>query len=216
MTSHSAALTRSLLWTRHDRVSLEHFQLQETSAGIRLSGTILTIEGTQPLRVQYTVQCDRGWATRSVGVDCTHGAASRELELIVDDQKRWWSEGKEIAAVAGCIDVDISLSPSTNTLPIRRLSLAPGGESDVVAAWIRFPDLVIEPLPQRYVRTGENLYRYASDGGAFTADIEVDELGLVVSYPPAWERVIQEVRVGDQESGGGREWVAGEDGVFPT
>ena len=190
MTSRSAPLTRSILWTRRDRVSLEHFRLQETPAGIRLSGTILTIEGTQPLRIEYTVQCDRDWATRSVRIDCTQGAASSELELIVDDQKRWWSEGKEIAAVAGCLDVDISLSPSTNTLPIRRLSLARGGASDVIAAWIRFPDLVIERLPQRYERTGENLYRYASNGGAFTADIEVDELGLVVRYPPAWERLV--------------------------
>jgi len=185
-----ATITQSVLWKRNDRISLEHFQLQETPAGIRLSGTILTMEGTQPLRVEYTVQCDRGWATRSVRVGCTCGAASSELELIVDDQKRWWRDGREIAAVAGCIDVDISLSPSTNTLPIRRLALADGEGSDVVAAWIRFPDLVIERLPQRYVRTGANRYRYASDGGAFTADIEVDELGLVVRYPPAWERVI--------------------------
>lgn len=185
-----ATITQAVLWKRNDRTSLEHFQLQETPAGIRLSGTILTMEGTQPLRVEYTVQCDRGWATRSARIGCTHGAASSELEVIVDDQKRWWRGGKEIAAVAGCIDVDISLSPSTNTLPIRRLALAHGEGSDVVAAWIRFPDLAIERLPQRYVRTGGNLYRYASDGGAFTADIEVDELGLVVRYPPAWERVI--------------------------
>jgi hypothetical protein len=109
--------------------------------------------------------------------------------LTADDQRRWWSDGKELVDVAGCVDVDISLSPSTNTLPIRRLSLARGEERDVVAAWIRFPDLAIEPLPQRYVRSGESLYRYSSGGGAFTADIEVDDLGLVVKYPPAWERV---------------------------
>ena len=180
---------RSLLWNRRDRVSLEFFQMTEGKAGIRLSGTILTVEQAQPLRVEYTVQCDHGWATRSVRVECTHGAASRELELIVDDQKRWWTEGKELPEVAGCIDVDVSLSPSTNTLPIRRLSLAGGGASDVVAAWIRFPDLVIERLPQRYERTGDRLYRYASNGGAFTADIEVDDVGLVVRYPPLWERV---------------------------
>lgn len=188
MTSRSAPTT--VLWTRHDRVSLEFFQLHEAPAGVRLSGTILTVEERQPLRVDYTVQCDRDWATRSAHIAVLNGSASKELELMVDDQKRWWSEGKHIAQVDGCIDIDISLSPSTNTLPIRRLSLTRGGESDVAAAWVRFPDLAIERLPQRYVRSGENLYRYASDGGAFTADIEVDDLGLVVRYPPAWERVI--------------------------
>jgi uncharacterized protein len=183
-------MNTSLLWMRHDRVSLEYFELREAAEDARLSGTIVTADDGKPLRVAYTVYCDRAWATRSVRVAVDHGSASRDLVLTVDDQRRWWSEGTALASVAGCIDVDISLSPSTNTLPIRRLSLAPGEERDVVAAWIRFPDLAIEPLPQRYVRTGERLYRYSSDGGAFTADIEVDDLGLVVRYPPAWERVV--------------------------
>lgn len=181
---------RSLLWSRRDQVSLEFFQLHEAPGGVRLSGTILTVEDAQPLRVEYVVQCDRAWATRSARIAVLHGSVSKELELTVDDQKRWWSDGQPIAAVEGCIDIDISLSPSTNTLPIRRLSLARDGESDVVAAWVRFPELTIEPLSQRYVRSGESLYRYASNGGAFTADIEVDELGLVVRYPPLWERVV--------------------------
>lgn len=58
------------------------------------------------------------------------------------------------------------------------------------AWWIRFPDLTIERLRQRYVRSGDTLYRYSSNGGAFTADIEVDDEGLVVRYPPLWDRVI--------------------------
>lgn len=181
---------RALLWTRRDRASLEFFQLHEGSAGVRLSGTILTVEKAQPVRVEYTVQCDREWETRSARITILHGSASKELELTVDDQKRWWSDGKHIPDVDGCIDIDISLSPSTNTLPIRRLSLARGGESDVVAAWIGFPDLTIERLPQRYVRSGDTLYRYSSNGGAFTADIEVDDLGLVVRYPPLWDRLM--------------------------
>jgi hypothetical protein len=186
----SPPVIRSLLWTRRDQISLEYFQLHQARDDVRLSGTVLTSHDGKPLRVEYAVHCDRSWVTRSVRIGLMHGAASRELTLTADEQRRWWSEGKELAAVAGCIDVDISLSPSTNTLPIRRLSLALGGASDVVAAWVRFPDLTLEPLSQRYVRTGELLYRYASAGGAFTADIEVDELGLVVRYPPAWERVV--------------------------
>jgi hypothetical protein len=178
----------SILWTRRDAISLEYFQLYEAPNEIRLSGTILVAHDGQPLRVEYVVNCDRDWSTRSVRIALADGSGSREMRLLVDDQRRWWSEGKELTEVAGCIDVDISLSPSTNTLPIRRLSLTQGEERDVVAAWVRFPDLAIERLAQRYVRTGESLYRYSSGGGAFTADIEVDDRGLVVRYPPLWER----------------------------
>ena len=189
MAFRSPPTIQTVLWTRRDQVSLEYFELREAAEDVRLSGTILTSHEGQPLRVAYTVYCDREWATRSVRVAVDYASTSRDLVLTVDDQRRWWSEGKELAGIAGCTDVDISLSPSTNTLPIRRLSLAPGESSDVVAAWIRFPDLVIERLQQRYQRTGESLYRYSSNGGAFTANIEVDDLGLVVRYPPAWERV---------------------------
>lgn len=181
---------RSVLWNRRDQISLEYFQLRQGAEEITLSGTVLTSDDGKPLRLEYAVRCDPSWATRSARVNLTLDAASSELSLIVDEQRRWWRDGKELVEVAGCIDIDISLSPSTNTLPIRRLSLASGDEGDVTAAWIRFPELTVEPLPQRYVRTGERLYRYSSAGGAFTADIEVDELGLVVSYPPLWDRVV--------------------------
>jgi hypothetical protein len=59
----------------------------------------------------------------------------------------------------------------------------------VSAAWVKVPDLTLEPLPQRYLRTEEGRYRYQSRGGDFTADIDVDEMGLVTRYPPLWERV---------------------------
>lgn len=190
-TPPSPPVIRSVLWTRRDQVSLEYFEFHHSSGDIGMSGTVLTSHDKKPLRVDYILHCDPSWATRSVHIFLTHDArSSKALNLTVDDQRRWWSEGKELVAVAGCVDIDISLSPSTNTLPIRRLSLAAGEERDVSAAWVRFPELTVEPLPQRYVRTGEFMYRYASDGGAFTADIEVDELGLVVRYPPAWERVV--------------------------
>ena len=182
-------VVRSLLWNRRDEISLEYFELQESAKGVRLKGTVLTSAEHEPLRLEYTVDCDRAWVTRSARLNLTHAGVSRDLTLTVDDARRWWIDGREFPAVAGCIDVDISLSPSTNTLPVRRLALARGVESDVTAAWIRFPELTVEPLPQRYIRSGDRLYRYSSSGGEFTADIEVDELGLVVSYPPLWERV---------------------------
>ena len=183
-------ILRTVLWSRRDQVSLEYCQLEQLRDDFRLSGTVLTSHDGKPLRLEYMVLCDESWVTRSVRLILTHDAASRELTLVADDQRRWWHEGEELPAVAGCVDIDISLSPSTNTLPIRRLSLARGESRDVTAAWVRFPELAVEPLTQCYERTGERLYRYSSGGGAFTADIEVDELGLVMRYPPLWERVI--------------------------
>jgi hypothetical protein len=97
--------------------------------------------------------------------------------------------GVEAPAVEGCVDVDLEWSPSTNTLPIRRLALAVGASSgSIVAAWIRFPALTLEPLPQAYARRSERSYRYTSGGGSFAADLEVDAEGLVVEYQGVWRR----------------------------
>jgi hypothetical protein len=130
------------------------------------------------------VSCSRAWETRSASIGLSAGDATRELRLA--------AEGPGVAGLAGCADVDVSLTPSTNTLPIRRLGLldlAVGESREVTAAWVRFPALSVEPLPQRYTRLAARRFRYESGGGAFRADLEVDDLGLVVSYPPFWRRV---------------------------
>ena len=47
--------------------------------------------------------------------------------------------GADSRAVDGCRDIDLNFSPSTNVLPIRRLSLDVGDQAAVRAAWLRFP-----------------------------------------------------------------------------
>ena len=187
--SEGQPIFRSVVWRRNDRIALENFELRMHANAILLSGTVLMVDEGATLRAEYEVRCDHGWVTRSVRVALRRGVESREMALVTDDRRRWWRDGRELAAVAGCVDIDLSISPSTNTLPIRRLALAPGESRDVIAAWVKFPELSVEPLSQRYLRTEDGRYRYQSNGGAFTADIDVDDMGLVVTYPPAWERV---------------------------
>lgn len=95
-----------------------------------------------------------------------------------------WTNGAEpLPNLRGCEDIDLNISPSTNTLPIRRLGLRIGESAEVSAAWIRFPECVVEPLPQRYTRLAERRYRYESLGSRWTGEFDVDEDGLVVDYP---------------------------------
>lgn len=88
----------------------------------------------------------------------------------------------------GTKDVDLGFTPATNTLPVRRLSLEAGATASVTAAWVKFPDLTMEVLPQRYTRLNAVHYRYESAGGTFVAELEMDELGIVVQYGNWWKR----------------------------
>jgi hypothetical protein len=182
------SLQRALLWSRVGAPGSEYFALWEETDGWRLEGHVVTIADSAPLRVSYEVRCDPAWRTREVQVRMVSEGRTTDLRLESDGQGTWWRAGADLPAVRGCLDADLSVSPSTNTLPIRRLDLRVGESADVVAAWVRFPSLAIEPLPQRYTRVGEREYRYESGGGTFTAVLTVDELGLVTDYPGGWQR----------------------------
>jgi hypothetical protein len=106
-----------------------------------------------------------------------------------DDSGDWWRDGERMPDLEGLVDIDLAISPSTNTLPIRRLTLDVGGEASTDAVWVQFPSLSLGQLAQRYTRTADRRYRYESDGGSFVADLDVDAQGLVVRYGDVWERV---------------------------
>ncbi|HEY7215099.1 MAG TPA: putative glycolipid-binding domain-containing protein [Thermoanaerobaculia bacterium] len=181
--------SKAILWQRVQGTGLERFELNRITDGWALRGTILALDEHGPAQADYEIFCDTGWRTRRVNVRVREGGEERSLRLAVEDG-RWYADDTEQEAVRGCIDVDLSWSPSTNTLPIRRLGLQVGENSGpITAAWVRFPALTIEPLPQEYERLAERRFRYSSRRGAFTAELEVDDDDLVIDYEGIWRRV---------------------------
>jgi uncharacterized protein len=177
----------AVVWTRIDATGLERFEMRPDPTGWTLRGTILLVHERAPFEARYEVTCDQAWVTRAVVIDLRGPDGDRSLRLTAD-AGRWYDGGVERDAVRGCVDVDLGWSPSTNTLPIRRLDLAVGEERGVTAAWVRFPELVLEPLPQQYRRLSERRYRYSSARGRFVAELEVDDQGLVTTYGQLWVR----------------------------
>lgn len=177
----------SILWRRVDKPGHESARLVPRAPGWHLVGTAVFAHEGRPCRLDYRVVCDARWQTVSTVVAGWVGSDAVEIELSVDAARRWCVNGAEHPAVAGCVDVDLGFSPSTNLLPIRRLDLAVGAAAEVRAAWLGFPSLALEPLPQVYHRRAAQAYRYESAGGRFVRDIEVNAAGFVTSYPDLWE-----------------------------
>jgi len=177
---------RAVLWRRHEPMGTESFLLSSDEGGWHLEGQVVGILDHKPAHVRYRIACDPAWRTLAAEISLDRVGAQRELHVTVRDGGSWWLEGQEDPRLRGCTDIDLEVSPSTNTIPIRRLNLTVGGEADVTAAWVRFPGLTVEPLHQRYTRTAANRYRYAS--GNFATDIDVDELGLVTRYEGGWSQ----------------------------
>jgi uncharacterized protein len=98
----------------------------------------------------------------------------------------WLVNGQERPDLQECRDVDIGVTPATNTLPIRRLELQVGESRKLVAAWLRFPELDVIPLKQRYTRIDEETYLYESVMSGYKAELIVDEDGVVQTYGGEW------------------------------
>ncbi|NMO20447.1 putative glycolipid-binding domain-containing protein [Pyxidicoccus fallax] len=184
-----ARCLRALVWRRMDPPGTEYFELRESADGWELAGSVVLADEGVPCAADYTIHCDARWATREARIRLRREGVEQSLSLRVDAQRRWWRGDEEVPQFRGCTDIDLAFTPSTNTLPIRRLALDVGKGSDVTAAWVRMPDLSLVTLPQRYTRLTQSRYRYESNGGSFVAEVETDELGLVLTYPPGWERV---------------------------
>ncbi|MGH3005938.1 MAG: putative glycolipid-binding domain-containing protein [Gaiellaceae bacterium] len=172
-----------VLWVS-SQGGMERCVLERTEGGRRLRGTaLLAVEGA-PVEARYTVDIDPSWRTTDVSVVVEFaGGDVREPALLGE----LWSGKERPPELEGCLDVDLGFSPSTNTLPIRRLGLPVGEAADVAAVWLRWPDLTVERLDQRYDRIGRDLYRYSS--GRFSSVLKVDEEGLVLEYGDYWRVV---------------------------
>jgi hypothetical protein len=161
--------------------------MHERDEGVLLDGTAVFLDSGRPVRLDYRVWCDRDWRTRTARVVGWIGTGEVEIDISVDTAGTWRSNGAVYAAVMGCEDVDLSFTPATNVLPIRRSRLVVGTRVAVRAAWLRFPEFTLETLDQTYERVGATQYKYASRGGAFTAMLDTNDVGLVRNYPGLWQ-----------------------------
>ena len=189
--------TRRVAWRRSDEVQTdEHCTLTQRDTGLSLVGTVLGAEDGAPVRIEYRVLTDADGMTTAAHVRDLRGFEQRTLTLERDAKGNWTVDGAKVRGLKGATDVDLGCSPSTNTLPIRRLHLGVGASKTIKAAWVRFPELTVVKADQTYTRLDEFTYRYAS--GDFEAELTVDDENLVAAYAE-WARTGVAIGQGDTE-----------------
>jgi uncharacterized protein len=174
-----------MIWRRLDNPGHEWARLSDFGSGPVLRGTSIFLEDNVPGRLDYKIQCNSQWKTQVAEVLGWVGDSKTKLRLERTPGDIWRINGRPVPQVTGCSDIDLSFSPSTNLLPIRRLKLDIGQEAEVRAAWLIFPSMELRLLVQRFRREGAHRYSYASDTG-FSTHLDVNEEGFPVHYPPLW------------------------------
>jgi hypothetical protein len=177
-------------WQDWDGIGLEHLVLRNGGKGWLAESAVLGDLDGERFAAQYIVECDSDWRTTEVAVRVV---GTGEGVILSSDHAGAWRDtaDKPLPSLNGAIDVDITATPFTNTLPIRRLGLEAGQSAEIVVAYIDVPSLTVTADPQRYTCLEPmRRYRFESQGGDFVREIEVDEHGLVVLYPGLFRRVL--------------------------
>ena len=174
------------IWQPDQGEGAEEFRFRTAPGGYEARGAVAaTMEGP-PLNASYLVETDAAWRTRRVRVEVNGGSS---VDILSDGAGHWRrADGGALSALDGCIDPDISMTPFTNTLAIRRLGLKVGEAKEITVAYILVPDLSLRAAPQRYTRLADRLWRFDGLDIDFSADLAVDESGFVIEYPGLFRR----------------------------
>lgn len=178
---------RRIVWRREDAATFEtcvvHFGRREAE------GVVAGMIGAEPIALRWRVGWDEAWRTRRAQVERLD-LRGAEVVLAADPAGTWFDgAGRHLIALDGCLDVDVGVTPFTNTLALRRLALPVGGVAAITVAYVTVPALTIAPAAQRYTRLAADRYRYEGLFRGFTGELLVDADDVVRTYEATFTRV---------------------------
>jgi hypothetical protein len=174
----------SARWTSWDGTTHEELVLREEGSGLVAEGVV---RGTgRHTDVHYAVRLGPDFETRQLLL--FRDLDDPDLWLGHDGRGRWGEiNGVVRGELAGCTDVELTCTPFTATLVVRRLGLAVGATGKARAARIDVETLEVVPVEVRCTRVAERRYRFEHDGDV--DEVEVDEDGLVLDLPGRFLRL---------------------------
>jgi uncharacterized protein len=194
-------VSRALVWQGVDAWRAEYADVWLRDGRLVARGVQVGIDPF-PYEARYSLDTSPGYDTAHLSVNASGAGWSRHLDLRRDAAGAWdvsvgmsgevelADPGGSTAAFDGARDCDLQNCPLTNTMPVLREGLLEGGGPvNLVMAWVALPELTVRRSDQRYEPIDSNRVRYVSRDSDFTAELELDEDGLVVNYPEMAERV---------------------------
>lgn len=173
-----------VLWEQLIDKGLEHLILDQ-GMQVRAEGLVVGLLQDVAYRIQYQIVCDVKWNTQSVNI---RDLLNKKGFALTKSGDEWLDEQNHVVeSLHACTDVDIRVTPFTNTLPIKRLNLKPGESKEIKVVYINVPGLSLSKFEQRYTCLARDkeggVYKYESLNSGFTSDLKVDADDLVFDYP---------------------------------
>lgn len=178
----------NLLWTGREYYSLENCLITTTEFGSDIDSVIVGRYQEKIYRVEYRIKTNQDWETIFLELHSQHSNQRQHWIFESDGKGNWTANGKPSYEFKNCIDVDIPLTPFTNTLPINRLKFVKDIPQDIQVIYLDVLEQQIKPVRQKYIRLSSTSYHYENVPNDFDANIQVDDHGFVVDYPSLFVR----------------------------
>lgn len=175
-------------WISWNQDATETLFLTERPEGIFVKSTINN-HGEKHFALKYTLTCEPSWKVRNLNLELVETKDKQKIRLESDGHGNWSNDSGIIEKLQGAIDIDISATPFTNTLPIRRLKLRKKQSAEILVVYITIPELSVSTDRQRYTCLSKSTFLFEQIDNNFTRRIEVDKGGLVVTYPGLFKRI---------------------------
>lgn len=178
----------NILWTGREYYSLENCLVDISRDGVEINSVIVGSYQNIIYRVEYEIKATQLWETKFVRIFGQYKNRQHRFRFESDGKGNWIINGKAEKKFAGCIDIDLPLTPFTNTLPINRLKMAPNQEQLIKVIYCDLFNDEFSLVNQKYTRLSDSFYRYQNVPNDFEADIQVDAHGFVIDYPELFVR----------------------------
>ena len=181
-------MTTQLHWKGLQNFTAERCIIDADEEDVTVMG-IISSEQNDALSVVYSVVMTPNG--EPVLVSLSGSIGEREIdEMYIRTEGNVWLKNEEMAEeFTDCTFVDISLTPFTNTLPIRNLKLQAGESKTIKVLYFDVIEGEVKAMQQQYTCIDMHHYKFENVPNDFEAIITVDDEGFVVDYLGLFERV---------------------------
>lgn len=173
-------------WQRLDTAGHDACRLEQIRSGWRLTGIAVFRHPDGPASLSYRVDCDPTWRSEQGRVSGFIGHRSVD-HAITRDAAGWALDGAVVAGLDHLVDLDLSFTPATNLLQLRRVAVPDEGPVPLPVAWFDLGSGTLSELPQTYARAGARAYRYSAPTAGYQDTLETGAEGFVTRYPGLWQ-----------------------------
>lgn len=181
-------MQKNILWTGIEYHSLENCILTITDKGSAINSSIIGTYANALYKIEYRIRANQHWETTFFEIRSQMYDKLEIIDFRKEGKESWHVNGQPDEKFDGCIDIDISLTPFTNTLPINRLKLSEKEDEQIKVLYVGVLGRKMTPVLQKYTKLSPTDYKFENVPNDFESVISVDDLGLVVRYPGLFKR----------------------------